>query len=133
MSYRSRQKKRQLKIAVTKAKREHGDAMATRYYRTITKRPCQCSARGCRLRSGDDMVYRHNGKVTLCIACADADPLVDYRTSTKWEQRRERQRKKARWKAAARRAQADRASGSEPLEWRAARGQGGGSNHGDSP
>jgi hypothetical protein len=40
------------------------------------------------------MVYRHQGPVTLCVPHADEDPLVDYRTSVKWEQRRKRGRRK---------------------------------------
>ena len=37
MSYKSREKKRRIKIAVARAKREHQDVMATRYYRTLVK------------------------------------------------------------------------------------------------
>jgi hypothetical protein len=58
---RSRRTRR--RIAVARAKREHADTMAGRYYRTLVKRDCRCSACGRRLRSGksgrrrDDMVY----------------------------------------------------------------------------
>jgi hypothetical protein len=89
MSYRSRQKKRIKKVAAARAKKQHGDVMATRYYRTIVKHPARCSACGKHLRVGDEMVYRHNGPVTLCVPHADEDPLVEYRTSTRWEKRRE--------------------------------------------
>jgi hypothetical protein len=95
VSFKSRQKKRQIRIAVAQAKREHRDVMATRYYHTLVRRPCRCAARGCRLRAGDEMVYRHDSRLTLCVPCADADPVArDYRTSSKWERTRERQRKR---------------------------------------
>lgn len=94
MSYRSKEKKRKAKIAIRQTKLQHREAMATRYYRTDVKRPCRCSACGKRLRVGDEMVYRHNGKVTLCIPHADGDPLVDYRTSVRWEEKRKRDRKR---------------------------------------
>ena len=100
MSFNSRQKKRHVKIAVAKSKREHGEVMSTRYYRTLVKRPARCSACGKHLRVGDEMVYRHNGPVTLCIRHADEDPLVAGRTSAKWEQWRKRERSKLRRAAA---------------------------------
>jgi hypothetical protein len=88
LSFKSRERKRRTKIAVAKAKREHRDVMEKRYYRTLVKHPCRCAARGCRLRVGDEMVYKHHGPVTLCVSCAEGDPLVEYRTSIRWEQRR---------------------------------------------
>ena len=90
MSYKTRERKRRTKIAGTRAKREHGDVMATRYYLTLVKRPARCSGCGKHLLVGDDMVYRHQGPVTLCVPCADDDPLVDYRKSARWEQQRTR-------------------------------------------
>jgi hypothetical protein len=42
---------------------------------------CGCSACGCRLRVGDDLVYRQDGSVALCLRCSERDPLVDYRIS----------------------------------------------------
>ena len=56
MSYESRQKKRRLKIAIAKTKRQHREAMVAQYYLTLVKHPCRCAARGCRLRVGDEMV-----------------------------------------------------------------------------
>jgi hypothetical protein len=88
VSYKSRERKRIIRVAVGRAKREHGDLMAIRYYLTIVKRPARCSACGKHLRVGDEMVYRQNGRVTLCVPHADEDPLVDYRTSSRWERRR---------------------------------------------
>jgi hypothetical protein len=88
VSYESRQKKRRTKIAVAKSKRQHGDVMVKRYYLTRVKHACRCAARGCRLSVGDQMIYRHDARLTLCVPCADADPLVEYRTSSKWERRR---------------------------------------------
>jgi hypothetical protein len=90
VSYKSREKKRSIRIAVARAKREHQDVMATRYYRTLVKRPARCSACGKHLRVGDEMVYRYDGPVTLCVPHADEDPLVEYRTSTRWEKGRRR-------------------------------------------
>ena len=92
MSYRSRESKRRKKAAVAQVKREHSGVMRTRYYRTKVKRACRCSACGCKLAVGADMVYRHDGPVTLCVRCADADPLVDYRLSQRWEKERARGR-----------------------------------------
>jgi hypothetical protein len=92
MSYRSRESKRKKKAAVAQTKREHRDAMASRYYLTKVKRACRCSSCGKRLRDRMDMVFRKDGPVTLCVACADRDPLVDYRLSLRWERERLRQR-----------------------------------------
>ena len=94
MSYESRRKKRQAKIAIRQTKHKYGDVMATRYYRTLVKRPARCKACGKHLRVGDEMVYHHNGSVTLCVPHADADPLVDYRTSVRWEQWRKQERRR---------------------------------------
>jgi hypothetical protein len=85
MSYRSRESKRRRKAAVAATKRVHRDVMRTRYYLTKVKRACRCSSCGDMLRVGKDLVYRHDGPVTLCLRCADRDPLVDYRTSVRWE------------------------------------------------
>ena len=38
------------------------------------------------------MVFRKEGPVTLCVPCADRDPLVDYRLSQRWEKERARGR-----------------------------------------
>jgi hypothetical protein len=92
MSFKSRQKKRQAKMAIRKTKRQHGDVMRTRYYRTIVKRPARCAACGKHLRVGDEMVYKHQGPVTLCIPHADSDPYVDYTTSIRRERDRARKR-----------------------------------------
>lgn len=85
VSYRSREAKRRKKAAIRATKREHRTTTATRYYLTKVKRPCRCSSCGAKLRMGDDMVYRKDGPVTLCLRDADGDPLVDYRTSLRWE------------------------------------------------
>jgi predicted PP-loop superfamily ATPase len=95
MSFNSRERKRRTRIAVARAKREHRGVMATRYYLTIVKRPARCCACGKHLRVGGEMVYRRNGNVTLSLPHADADPLVEYRTLVKWEQRRKRERGRA--------------------------------------
>ncbi len=92
MSYRSRESKRRKKAAVAKTKRQHRPEMASRYYLTKVKHPCRCSSCGCKLAVRADMVYRHDGPVTLCVRCADRDPLVDYRLSQRWEKERARAR-----------------------------------------
>ena len=92
MSYRSRESKRQAKVAIASTKRQHSATMAGRYYLTKVKRACRCSSCGDRLRVKADMVYRHDGPVTLCVRCADKDPLVDYRTSVRWEREQARRR-----------------------------------------
>jgi hypothetical protein len=88
VSYRSREKKRRRKAAITKTKREHSATMGTRYYLTLVKQPCRCKACDHKLARGDEMVYRRDGQVTLCLPCADRDPLVDYRPSMRWEERK---------------------------------------------
>jgi hypothetical protein len=94
MSYRSREAKRRKKAAIRAAKGEHRRSMDARYYRTKVKRPCQCSSCGCKLKMNADLVYRRAGPVTLCVPCADRDPLVEYRTSLRWEKAREQKRRK---------------------------------------
>lgn len=88
MSYRSRESKRKKKAAIQSVKREHGKAMRSRYYLTAVKRECRCSSCGLKLRVKGDMVFRKDGPVTLCVPCADRDPLVDYRLSIRWERER---------------------------------------------
>jgi hypothetical protein len=113
----SRSRDRRKRIAVKKAKREHAEVMAQRYYLTLVKRDCRCSACGRKLRArrkggSDEMVYSRGGgagsygvgaaearvsarsAVTLCVPCADADPNVSYRPSEAWERARWQGRKK---------------------------------------
>jgi hypothetical protein len=88
MGYRSREKKRRRKAAIASTKRQYSTGMDTRYYLTLVKHPCRCKSCGGKLGPGADMVYRHTGPVTLCVPCADRDPLVEYRPSLRWEQRK---------------------------------------------
>jgi hypothetical protein len=92
MSYRSREAKRRKKAAIRAARGEHRERMDARYYLTKVKRPCSCSACGFKLKMGNDLVYRRAGPVTLCLRCADRDPLVDYRLSLRWERAQETKR-----------------------------------------
>jgi hypothetical protein len=85
VSYRSREAKRRKKAAIYATKGQYADLTKARYYLTKVKKECRCSACGAKLRFGADMVYRKLGPVTLCARCADRDPLVDYRTSLRWE------------------------------------------------
>jgi hypothetical protein len=94
MSYRSREAKRRKKTAIANTKRENVTVMRSRYYLTKVKRACRCSSCGAKLRLGEDMVFRKDGPVTLCVRCADSDPLVDYRPSLRWE--REQRRRQGR-------------------------------------
>jgi hypothetical protein len=99
LSYQSKQKRRRKRIAVRKAKREHAEVMRHRYY--LVKRDCACVACGRKLRGKrDEMVYSKAGAhgassssspVTLCVPCADKDPLITYGTSLRWEQWRRKQ------------------------------------------
>jgi hypothetical protein len=92
VSYRSRESKRRRKAAIRATKLEYRETTRTRYYLTKVKRDCRCSGCGHKLRTGGDMVYRRDGPVTLCVRCADRDPLVDYRPSLRWEKARAAER-----------------------------------------
>ena len=46
MPYSRRSRTRRKRIAVNRAKREYADVMAKRYYLTLVKRDCRCSACG---------------------------------------------------------------------------------------
>jgi hypothetical protein len=88
MSYKSRERKRRRKAAVSRAKRQYSAVTDARYYLTPVKHHCRCSACGGKLAPGVAMVYRRSGPVTLCVPCADRDSLVEYRPSIRWEQSR---------------------------------------------
>jgi hypothetical protein len=92
MSFESRERRRRARIAVAQAKRTHGEVMRARYYLTLAKRACRCSACGGRLAPGVDIVYRRDGPVVLCVFCADRDPLVEYRPSARWERAKRKER-----------------------------------------
>ena len=104
MTSRNRRKEEvERRLAVGRVRKEHGEAMRTRYYRTYVKRDCRCKACGRKLRSRrqgarprDEMVYRKQGQVTLCVPCADHDSLVDYRVSLRWERARQLARNRSR-------------------------------------
>jgi hypothetical protein len=78
-----RSKRARKRIGVAKTKRDYADVMRERYYRIWVKRDCRCSGCGRRLRARpangrprDRMVFRKEGPVTLCVPCAEGDPLV---------------------------------------------------------
>lgn len=79
-------------MAIATTKRQNVVVMRSRYYLTTVKRVCRCSSCGAKLRLGDDMVFRKDGPVTLCVRCAEADPLIDYRPSLRWEKEQRRRR-----------------------------------------
>ena len=84
MSFKSREKKRAKKLAISKA-----GGYADRYYLTPVSRHGCCNSCGASLRAGrDDCVYRHTPREILCLGCATSQG-IDYRLSRKWERRRE--------------------------------------------
>ncbi len=99
LGFKARERKRQAKAARAQVRREHGPAMRARYYRTMVQRDCRCSACGARLRAGSEMVYRKDGPVTLCLACATRDPLVEVRVSLRWEREQAKRAERARRRA----------------------------------
>jgi hypothetical protein len=61
-----------------------------RYWLRPAKKNGRCGACGGAVRAGDDIVYRHDARLTLHVFCADADPLIRYRPTAQWEARRAR-------------------------------------------
>jgi hypothetical protein len=90
VSFKARERKRTEKAATRKIKAEYSDVMRVRYYLLPAKHECRCAACGTRLRRGAETVYRKLGPVVLCRPCADADPLVEYRMSMRWEREAKR-------------------------------------------
>ena len=96
MSYSSRERRRKarykLQIAASAARANRNEATAQRYFLIDAKRDGRCAARGCRFRRGQQIVFRKAGSLTLCLACAQADPLVwpQVRPSARWELRHHR-------------------------------------------
>jgi hypothetical protein len=80
MSYASRERKRaersKRRMMVGAARSNRTEDTARRWFLRNAKRDGRCAARGCRFRRGDVIVYRREGKVTLCRLCAEADPVV---------------------------------------------------------
>jgi hypothetical protein len=101
VSYRARERKRAEKAATRKVKAEYSDVMRKRYYLTVVKHEGHCAACGKRLRAGGEMVFRKLGPVVLCVPCADADPLVEYRPSLRYERVKKREIEARARKAAA--------------------------------
>jgi hypothetical protein len=97
VSYRARERKRRVRAAVARSKRQNRSVIAARYFLTVVKRACRCAGCGARLVEGGEMVYRHDGRVTLCVGCAERDPLVEFRPSVRWERRRAPARREERW------------------------------------
>jgi hypothetical protein len=88
LGYSSRERKRKAKQAVSAARSKHSAKTASRYYLRHVRFDTRCAACGRKLRKGDEMVYRANGRAKLCVPCADADPLVEYRPAAAWEARK---------------------------------------------
>jgi len=81
MSYRTRQRKR----AIRAAKAKNRKVIAGRWYLTIVKRKTCCARCAGILKIGDVMVYRHTPREARCKQCAESDPDVKARPSTRWE------------------------------------------------
>jgi hypothetical protein len=92
MSFKSREKKRRAKLAISKSRRDNKEKMAGRHYLTIVSRTCSCNGCGGRLQEGRECVYRHTPREILCLHCARARKLQP-RPSERWEQWRVRQRR----------------------------------------
>ena len=88
MSFKSRQKRRIKRAAITGTKARHAEDTHNRYFLTIVMRQTRCCACGKHLRETTDFIYKKTGPVCLCTFCADRDPLVRYRPSLRWENAR---------------------------------------------
>jgi hypothetical protein len=91
MSFKSREKKRQARIAQANGQREQRSKYADRHYLTIVSRSACCNKCGGSLREGAECVYQHTARTILCVVCADLE-RISYRPSMRWE-RRNRRRK----------------------------------------
>lgn len=92
MSYKSREKKRRAKAAITKCRSENIDTIKGRHYLTIVTRPCCCNHGGESLREGDECVFRFEPKEIFCLNCATVLG-IKYRPSQRWEKHRDRRRR----------------------------------------
>ena len=94
MSYRSRERRRRMKIAKTRAREKHGETMKRRHYLTIVKRKCCCNKIGCgrMLKEGDECVFRKEPMEILCVICANR-MKIKFRTSQSWETRRRKEQR----------------------------------------
>ena len=89
MSYKSREKKRRAKAAISKCRSENIDTIKGRHYITIVTRACCCNHGGERLAKGDDCVFRYEPKEILCVNCATVLE-IKYRPSQRWEKTKRR-------------------------------------------
>jgi len=89
MSFKSREKKRRAKLAISKSRTENRDKMAGRHYLTVVSRTCSCNDCGRRLHEGRECIYRHTPRGVLCMPCAQAQGL-HYRLSERWEKQHRR-------------------------------------------
>lgn len=87
MSFKTRERKRTKRIAVTAAQtqaRRSGSSSA-RWYLTIVSRDTCCARCAGMLRVGREMVYRATPREALCPLCAELDPTIRPRPSVRWE------------------------------------------------
>jgi hypothetical protein len=86
----SSHKVRERKAAIKRTKREHQATIASRYFLTFAKRKCSCARCGGVQDTGREVVYRHEPREILCLACAESNG-VKWRPSLKWEAARRMQ------------------------------------------
>ena len=90
MGFKQRERKRRKRAAMTQAQRSEraGGRKSRDWWLTLAKRDTCCATCSGVLRAGGDMVYRAAPREARCVMCADADPLVTYRPSVRWEARK---------------------------------------------
>ncbi len=91
MSYRSRQKKRQKKLAYQRsvARSRRTGETAQRWFLTLAKKPGKYTCCADSFERGAEIVYRHEPREVRCVRCADRDPESSgYRPSLRWERAR---------------------------------------------
>jgi hypothetical protein len=102
MGFKQRERKRRRKIAVAGAQREsrRTGSSTRKWWLTVVSRHTCCARCSGGLRAGRPMIYRRSPQESLCLSCAEGDPTVKYRPSTRWEEQRSSSRKKRSSRAA---------------------------------
>lgn len=63
--------RRKRRTAIRKAREQHRETIARRYYLTLTKRKTKCHICGGTRPTGSEIVYRHDPQSILCPNCAE--------------------------------------------------------------
>ena len=82
---------RERKAAIKRTKREYRATIASRHFLTFAKRKCSCARCGGVQGTGREVVYRHEPREVICLACAESSG-VKWRPSLKWERHVARKR-----------------------------------------